>query len=301
MTAGHRSSVPPRVVVVTRPTDLDQLLLRHGTRAQARFFLESRGQRLQDIVARHDVQDAAIHTVQTAIPLAWRRARIQRSDLDRFLFETDDIIVAVGQDGLVANVAKYLSGQAVVGVNPSKELFDGVLVRHAPSSTATLLDELRNGRPCEARTMVEARTGDGQRLVALNEVYIGHRTHQSSRYRLRFGDVEERHSSSGLIVCTGTGSSGWARSVRLRRVDGPVLPDVLSNDLTFLVREPWPSVQTGTDLVDGRFGPGVSLELTSEMNDGGVVFGDGIEQDALDLPFGQTLTVQPSAVPLQLA
>ncbi len=301
MNAGHRSSVPPRVVVVTRPSDLDQLLLRHGTRAQARFFLESRGQKLEDIVARHEVQDAAIHTVQAAIPLAWRRARISRADLDRFLFEADDVIVAVGQDGLVANVAKYLSGQPVVGVNPSKELFDGVLARHAPTSTATLLDELRNGRPCEERTMVEALTGDGQRIVALNEVYIGHRTHQSSRYRLRFGQREERHSSSGLIVCTGTGSTGWARSVRLRRVDGPALPDVLSPQLTFLVREPWPSIQTGTDLVDGSIGPGTSLEVVSEMNDGGVVFGDGIEQDALQLPFGQTLTVQPAALPLRLA
>ena len=301
MVDGHRSSVPPRVVVVTRPTDLEQLLLRHGTRAQARFFLESRGQRLQDVVAHHDVQEAALHTVQAAIPMAWRRARIQRADLDRFLFEADDYIVAVGQDGLVANVAKYLAGQPVVGVNPSRELFDGVLVRHAPTAAATVLAELRDGRSCEERTMVEAHTGDGQRIVALNELFIGHRTHQSARYRLRFGEQEERHSSSGLIVCTGTGSTGWAKSVHLRRIDGAPLPAPSSSSLSFLVREPWPSVTTGTDLVDGSFGPGSSLQITSEMNDGGVVFGDGIEQDALDLPYGQLLTVQTSSLPLRLA
>lgn len=293
-------SVPPRAVVVTRPSDLDMMLLRHGTLAQARFFLESRGQAVQPLVDRHAVQEEAVHQALAAIPMSWRRARIQRSDLDRFLFEPDDVVIAVGQDGLVANVAKYLHGQPVIGVNPSKALYDGVLVRHPSASVPKLLNDAANGCPCEERTMVEASTSDGQRLVALNEVYVGHRTHQSSRYRIGFNQQEERHSSSGLIVCTGTGSTGWARSVSLRREGCAPLPSPLSKDLTFLVREPWPSVVTGTAIADGRFSPGQALQLTSEMNDGGVVFGDGIEQDALELPYGQVLTVQAAPVALRL-
>jgi hypothetical protein len=293
-------TVPPRAVVVTRPTDLELLLLRHGTLAQARFFLESRGQEVQPVLDRHRVQEEAVHQVLGAIPLHWRRARIQRSDLDRFLFEPDDVVAAVGQDGLVANVAKYLHGQPVIGVNPSPQLFDGVLVRHPPHQVQKLLDAAAAGCPCEERAMVEARTADGQRLVALNEVYAGHRTHQSARYRIAFGGREERHSSSGLIVCTGTGATGWARSLALGRRTGPSLPQPLSRDLTFLVREAWPSVVTGTSLVDGRFGPGAALTLTSEMNTDGVVFGDGIEQDALELPFGQVLTVQVAPAALRL-
>ncbi len=293
-------SVPPRAVVVTRPSDLEMMLLRHGTLAQARFFLESRGQAVQPLLDRHGVQEDAVHTALAAIPMSWRRARIQRTDLDRFLFEPDDVVIAVGQDGLVANVAKYLRGQPVIGVNPSKTLYDGVLVRHTPQSVQKLLDDAAKGCPCEERTMVEASTPDGQRLVALNEVYVGHRTHQSSRYRIGFQSKEERHSSSGLIVCTGTGSTGWAKSVARRREGCAPLPTPLSRDLTFLVREPWPSVVTGTDIADGLFSPGQSLILTSEMNDGGVVFGDGIEQDALELPYGQVLTVQAAPVALRL-
>jgi hypothetical protein len=285
---------------VTRPTDLEALLLRHGTRAQASFFLESRGQKLADVAARHDVQHEAVHVVAAAIPLAWRRAAIARADLDRFLFEPDDIVVAVGQDGLVANVAKYLSGQPVIGVNPSKQLFDGVLVRHAPQATKTVLAEVRDGRPTEARTMAQATTADGQRLLALNELFVGHRTHQSARYSLVFGDKSERHSSSGLIVCTGTGSAGWAKSVSIRREHCAPLPEPLSSDLTFLVREAWPSVRTGTSLTDGRFPANCALQVTSEMNEGGVVFGDGIEQDSLDLGFGQVVTIGAAPVPLRL-
>lgn len=293
-------SLPPRAVIVTRPTDLDQLLLRHGTRAQARFFLESRGQKLEDVAARHDVQQEAVHVVSQAVPMAWRRTAVTRADLDRFLFEPDDVVIAVGQDGLVANVAKYLSGQPVIGVNPSRQLFDGVLVKHAPAATKALLSEVQDGRPTEARTMAQASTSDGQRLIALNEIFVGHRSHQSARYRITFSDRDERHSSSGLIVCTGTGASGWARSVSLRREGCATLPEPLSPDLTFLVREPWPSVRTGTDVADGRFSPALQLVITSEMNDGGVVFGDGIEQDSLDLPYGQVLTISAAPVPLRL-
>lgn len=293
-------TVPPRAVVVTRPTDLEMMLLRHGTLAQARFFLESRGQDVKAVIERQRVQDEAVHTVMAAIPQHWRRARIGRTDLDRFLFEADDVVIAVGQDGLVANVAKYLQGQPVIGVNPSKQLFDGVLVRHAPARVPALLVDAARGAACEERTMVEAKTSDGQRLVALNELYIGHRTHQSSRYRLGFAERSERHSSSGLIVCTGTGSTGWAKSVSLQRSRCAPLPEPLSKNLTFLVREAWPSVVTGTSLVDGTFGPGAALTITSEMNVDGVVFGDGIEQDALELPFGQVLTIQASLTPLHL-
>jgi hypothetical protein len=293
-------SLPPRVVVVTRPTDLELLLLRHGTLAQGRFFLESRGQRVDPLVERQRVHDEAVHAVVAAVPTQWRRARVTRADLDRFLFEAEDVVVAVGPDGLVANVAKYVRGQPVIGVNPSKQLYDGVLVRHPVAKVASLLDAAAKGCPCEERTMVEAVTTDGQRLLALNEIYVGQRTHQSSRYRLRFGEREERHSSSGLIVCTGTGASGWARSVSLRRESAVRLPAPSSRDLAFLVREAWPSVATGTDVVDGALTPGTSLQVTSEMNEGGVVFGDGIEQDALDFAFGQVVDVRAAPSALRL-
>jgi hypothetical protein len=292
--------LPPRAVIVTRPTELELLLLRHGTRAQARFFVESRGQRLDDVVRQHELQHDAVHVVSQAIPVQWRKTAVTRADLDRFLFEPEDVIVAVGQDGLVANVAKYLTGQPVLGVNPSTQLSDGVLARHAPASAKVVLKEVPEGRPTEARTMVQATTSDGQRLLALNEIFVGHRSHQSARYRIACGPREERHSSSGVIVCTGTGATGWARSIARHRQGCPSLPEPASTDLLFLVREPWPSVRTGTDVVDGRLGPGQSLAITSEMNDGGVAFGDGIEADRLELPYGQVLRIGAAPVPLRL-
>src|SRR5690606_19622356 len=98
-----------------------------------------------------------------------------RELLDRFLFEPEDVVVALGQDGLVANVAKYLAGQPVIGVNPDPGRYDGVLVRNPPQAVADLLDAAVAGRArVERRTMAAASLDDGQHLIALNEVFIGH-------------------------------------------------------------------------------------------------------------------------------
>jgi NAD kinase len=293
--------LPPRAVVVTRPTEYEDLLQRHATREQTRFFLASRGQRLDEIEARHAQVKGALEAVLAAIPYRFRRALVRRADLDRFLFEPEDIVVAVGQDGLVANVAKYLSNQIVIGINPSPSLFDGVLVRHRTRDAAELLLSAAEGRVrIEDRTMAIAMTSDGQRLVALNEIFVGHRTHQSARYSLAFGTARERHSSSGIILTTGTGATGWARSIARARRTEIKLPKPTERALAFFVREAFPSVRTGADLIEGVLDGGASLRVTSEMNEGGVVFGDGIEDDRIDFHWGQELTVGVADVSLRL-
>src|SRR5437588_627039 len=62
-------------------------------------------------------------------------------------------------------------------------------------------------------SMARAQLNDGQTLYAVNDLFIGQRTHVSARYRLSFQDRGEDHSSSGIIVSTGAGSTGWLRSV----------------------------------------------------------------------------------------
>jgi hypothetical protein len=294
-------TVAPRALVVTRPTEYEELLAHHGTVQQARFFLHHRGQSLDEIARRHRLVRAALHAALAAIPFDWRRATITRRDLSRFVFGPEDVVIAVGQDGLVANVAKYLSGQPVIGVNPDPQSYDGVLVPHPPDAVKSLLLDARLGRaPVEERTMVEARLDDGQRLVALNEIFVGHRTHQSARYRIRFRGAEERHSSSGLIVATGTGATGWALSISRERTAPPLLPAPAEQALAFFVREAFPSVATGASLTAGLLGAGEALGVVSEMSEGGVLFGDGIEDDRLALQLGTGVEIATAETALRL-
>jgi hypothetical protein len=239
--------------------------------------------------------------VQRAIPVRWRRTRVDRRELDRFLFEPEDVVIALGQDGLVANIAKYLSGQTVIGLNPDPERYDGVLVKHPPEAARDLI-AMAEAKRCraEVRTMVQARLDDGQALVALNEIYVGHRTHQSARYRIAFCGGEERHSSSGIVVATGTGSTGWARSIRRERACDLVLPGPSDARLVFFVREAFPSKATGTAITEGCIEEHQHLAITSEMNDDGVLFGDGIEEDRVAFPWGMRAEISKAQIQLHL-
>lgn len=277
----------PRLVLATRPTPFELVLARHGTLGQARFYLEQRGQSLDELQRRHAQQEEALAAIDNAAPRDWRRARVRRAEFDRFLFADDDVVVAVGQDGLVANLAKYLTGQPVVGANPSPDWYDGVLVPHPIEAVPDLVRTAVAGRArCEERTMIVAELDDGQRLLALNEVFAGHASHQSARYRIEVGARQERQSSSGVIVASGTGATGWARSIHGMRHSALRLPGPAERRLVFFVREAFPSRVTGTEVQEGQLGGGEALQLRSEMDEGGVLFGDGIEQDRLEFPYG---------------
>jgi NAD kinase len=295
------SSTVPRVVVVTRASEYQLLLARHGTEPQVRFFLEQRGLSIDEVRRRHLRLEAALATISRSIPPDWRRTRVERGDLSRFVFEPGDLVVAAGQDGLVANAAKYLRGQLVLGVNPDPERYEGILVPHRPERAPRLLQAMAlGGAEVEERTMVSGRLDDGQVVLALNEVFVGHRTHQSARYRLRFAGVEERQSSSGLIVATGTGATGWARSINGERGRKLDLPRPTEPALAFFVREPFPSVATGTTVDGAVVSSGQALQVVSEMDEGGVVFGDGIEDDRIDFAWGTALRVEVAAERLRL-
>ncbi|MET3804093.1 hypothetical protein ABIB25_001079 [Nakamurella sp. UYEF19] len=291
-------TLSPRVVLVHRASEYTELVHRHGTRGQAQFFLSQRGLDLADVARRHQELERAITAVSAAVPVSWRRGSVERQDLAQFLFAPEDILVVVGQDGLVPNVAKYLAGQTVIGVNPGSE--PGILVRHSPADAPELmLAAAGGGLAVQARTMVAATSDDGQELLALNEIYLGQVTHQTARYTLRSPSGAERQASSGVLVSTGTGATGWCGSAWLERHSELVLPQPTDRGLGWFVREAWPSPGTGTRLTQGVLHED-RLELQIE-SDSLVAFGDGMESDSITLTRGQQVRIEIADRTLNLA
>jgi NAD kinase len=290
-----------RVVVVTRRTELEELVARFNTTGQARFYLTQSGMDFAPIQAAHDTYMRALDAVMAAIPRDVKQIRIDRSLVAQFDFAADAVI-ALGPDGLVSNTAKYLPTQPLIGVNADPSLYDGVLLPWNAGTVARGLRGTLDGRATlQQVTMAEARTQDGRRLLAFNDVFIGARTHVSARYELSIDGRSERQSSSGIIVSTGAGSTGWLRSVHqgasvVVAASGVAssLPspfDPSAQQLVFSVREPFPSNVTGTTLAYGAIGRDSPLVVSSRMSQGGVVFSDGIEFDFLEFNSGTDVTV----------
>ncbi|MFC8592101.1 hypothetical protein [Streptomyces atroolivaceus] len=296
-------SLAPRAVLVHRTTEYEELLARHGTHGQAAFVLAGRGRSIDEVAERHLRNERALTEVAAAVPMRWRRTRVERADLDRFLFGPEDVVLVVGQDGLVANAAKYLSGQPVVGIDTDPGRNPGVLVRHRAGDTAALCRAaVSSGGRTDALTMTEAVADDTQRLLALNEIYLGPPGHQTARYRIGPDGAPaagESQASSGVLVGTGTGATGWLRSLWLERGSPLRLPGPADPRLVWFVREAWPSPATGTSVVAGELGPRDGLRLTVE-SDRMVVFGDGMESDALELTWGQSVRLGISDTTLNL-
>ncbi len=294
------SSLRPRVVLVTRETELSALLARHGTRGQVEFYLSSRGQVFEEVETRDRIQRDAVTAAKAMVPPEWSFAEVERGDLNRFLFFPNDVVVALGQDGLVANLAKYLEGQPVIGVTPSSDMGEGVLTPHGLKALPDLMQRAGTGDvEAQARAMVEAQLAGGDRLLALNELFIGHRSHQSARYELQFGDAREFQSSSGMIVSTGTGLTGWAKSIMTAtRADYSFGAE--DAKAVFFAREPWPSRQSGAELRSGVIEENAPLDVLSRINEGGVIFADGIEQDFLNFDWGAQVNVRVAEARLRL-
>ena len=299
MNAGAR-----KVVLVTRRTRLEDLVARHHTLAQAKFYIEHLGADFSDYLAENAAYAHSLELTERALEDWGRYQVVDRGYLPNFIFAPDDIVVALGQDGLVANSMKYLNGQPLIGLNPEPTRWDGVLLPFEPRELGTVLaDVVRGRRPTKAVTMAEAKLSDGQTLRAVNDLFIGPRTHASALYEIEWGERREAQSSSGIIVSTGLGSTAWIKSVVTGSLavaramselgDGteyqPQPWD--SPQLTFAVREPFPSRASKTELVFGRVDSAHPLRLHSRMPENGVIFSDGMEADYLRFTAGMEATI----------
>jgi len=248
----------------------------------------------------------AVPPARGSLALGHMALVVDRSLVPTMLFAETDVIVPVGQDGLVANTAKYVGEQPIVAVNPDPERFDGILLRYPPSGARGALVSLLEGKSLQREvTLAEAALEDGQRLLAFNDLFIGARTHVSARYRIGFGGAAEPQSSSGVLVSTGAGSTGWLSSVfamagAVSRFSGGQAGRALRLEwedprLVFVVREPYVSRHSRAGIVAGMIEAGGELVLESQMPAGGVIFSDGVEADALDFNSGARVRIRAAA------
>jgi NAD kinase len=308
-----------KLILITRKTRLEALTERFNTQAQAKFYLTQAGLDFADYAKEHEQYRRSLEKVQLAMQLGLPVQVMERGLVPTYLFAPSDVVVVLGQDGTVANTAKYIGHAPLLGVNPDPERFDGVLLPFRVDGLRRGLEQtLAKKAVFKEVTLAEAVLSDGQKLLAFNDLFIGARTHVSAHYRLtvKNGPVamgktkaaavprSERQSSSGIIVSTGAGSTGWLSSVcnmasgMSTRLGGSALEPIHlewdARQLYFVVREPFISKISGAQNTAGYVNEGEPLELESLMPSGGVIFSDGMEEDALSFTSGLVARIGPS-------
>jgi NAD kinase len=320
----------PIIAVVTRETRLEGLKARWATASAAAFRLQQavghevelrRARRAKKGVKlaaaeeamefaevealadenEYETEDAiyqrTVRQLMSELELGFPVKKIDRTFLPNFDFGRCMLVVVIGQDGLVANTAKYVGDLPIVAVNPDPLRNDGVLlpfsVDEARSAVRRVLDRKAKARMI---TLAEVNTNDGQRRLAVNDFYVGCTSHVSARYTIETDTQIESQSSSGVLVSTGAGSTGWLSSLfnmagGFCRFADVVAPQPITmkwedRQLLWAVREPFQSKHSSANLVAGFLEEGNELVIGSQMPTNGVIFSDGIESDYLEFNSG---------------
>lgn len=281
-----------KLIIVTRKTRLQELVERFNTRSQAKFYIEHAGGDFADYEREDDAYRSALEALRQSLDIDLPQQQVERSLVPTFQFQKEDVVITLGQDGLVANTAKYAGAQPIVAVNPEPSRFDGILLPFLPSQA-----RLAVGQVLEAKakfrevTLAAVALEDGQKLLAFNDLFLGARSHVSALYRIASGKKKETQSSSGVLVSTGAGSTGWISSVFNMTssvssfcggapVQGIRIPWE-DRRLLYVVREPFISRHSQAGIVAGMLESGAELVLESLMPSGGAIFSDGMEADFL--------------------
>ena len=291
-----------KVVLIKRRTRYEELKRRYNTVEQARFYIEHLGADFSDYEREDKTYNAALENIRNLIRPCARLQEIDREYLPNMIFGKDDIVIAVGQDGLVANAMKYLDGQPLIGVNPDPARWDGVLLPFETGEIGIVLPKVINGTfDTKNVTMGKVETKDGQVLYAVNDFFIGVSNHTSARYNINYRNRVENQSSSGIIISTGFGMTGWHKSIMAEFVGiakafglnyvTELHADWGARQLIFQVREPYPSKFTQADIVFGKILDNEKLVITSNMSENGVVFSDGVIDDTIDFNAGMEITI----------
>ena len=158
--------------------------------------------------------------------------------------------------------------------------------------------------------------------MAFNDLFIGPSSHVSARYKITFAGKTEEQSSSGLIISTAAGSTGWLSSIfnmaygisdtfqqnkramrskskkslpNKQQKGGHTRPKVSNDELLFAVREPFKSIRTQTEIVAGIINNQNKLIIESLMPSQGIIFSDGIESDFIKFNSGSIATIDLAA------
>ncbi len=250
---------------------------------------------LEKIIASHNTHYESLSHVRKVLEnagLPYQRVYQPYAAFEEF--KGRDLVISLGGDGTVLNTAHYIrDATPVLTVRSEPNSYGGLCTIDAKNFRAALERLLQDNFEIEDWTRLEGRFGNRHDL-ALNDILLGPKySPGAARYEICLGEEKEKQVSSGVIVSTGAGSTGWY--VNIPGNEG-MFPKT-SQELRFIAREY--RTNAGYRLTRGKLLPGQFLEIKSLMNIDGIISFDGDTQKRMhDFSRGQTVKIGISDKPL---
>lgn len=207
-----------------------------------------------------------------------------------------DLVVAVGGDGTVLDLSHRIDTTPMVAINSDPDLSVGYFSAGTAYDFSRILRKIvdQSWQPVQLARFYIALDGTRYGPPVLNDILLTHRNPAAvSTYFLKIGShPAEEQKSSGVWISTPAGSTAAIRSA-----GGLVLP-FDSDNLQYLVREPFPPKEGGYRFLKGIHPLEERLEVISRMRSG-TVFIDG-PHISFDFSIGRSLTINADAPPLSI-
>lgn len=287
-------------------------------KSQLQLALENKNARIKALVDEddvsvrplrlaHEAHNKALAAVDAALKAA--RCKVKRIYRARLKGEhcRGRLLVSVGGDGTLLDASHKVcadedDGGVAVGVNSDTARSTGFLCAANAASFAAVLDDILSKRlaPTPVRRLMGNIDGKPLPFPVLNDLLISDKNPAAtSKYLVGHKGIVEDHKSSGVWVCTATGSTSAMSSA------GGLIQDLDDQRLHWRVRELFrepaydrAKSRAAWDHADFFFDANDDVVVTSKMREGRVWL-DG-PHCGVDLPMGARLVLHGRCPPLSL-
>lgn len=255
------------------------------------------GSNVDTIIASHQTQQESLSKLRQIFDAS---QFIERDALDTSIDDDADLVVAFGGDNHFTYVSHFVKKALILGVNSDPQRSDGALTSISAVDLERALQAIAAGEyDIEEWTRLEATVNGKTQPLATSELYVGENERKSmSRYVLKHGDKEETQKSSGLLITTGAGSTGWYDSAcRYLHPEGSPFPRT-AKQMVFLATEPFKGRLNQSKMLEGVVQEGETLTIKSLNDSEGIVSVDSLAEISFNR--GAALEVRISDSPLKV-
>lgn len=283
------------IVIIPKITkyDFDRVRFRF-TKEELLDFYRQDGEDIDRIVGGHERHMASLQACGEIFSGA---TFLERNELTRKLVRNADLVISLGGDDHFKYVSHFLENEVIAGINSDTFSSEGNLCYF--TDAADVLAAIKGKFTVENWTRLQASVNGEKVQKATGDYSLGEYVEQfMSSYAIEYRGDKEEQKSSGVMVMTGAGSSGWGGDeARYLHPEGIAFPRT-ARIARFIVKTPHHGKYSGLTMLEGVIEAGEELIVHSLNKRQGIVAVDSLENYEFNRP--RTAVIKISETPLRV-